>query len=942
MSTLKSAGGELAEFSKVIARSTAGKPSFFRTGNMIKVFAITLRKIAKFLQKAELKPNGVPIRLVFFLCIAAFSASAQVERPVRVSRETLSVKPDTVSFPPAALSNPSDTTQQPSDSTLVQKKGDIETTINYSATDSIVSSLDGKKIWLYGDAKITYGIIELAADKIVIDYGNNTLTANGTRDSLGQRIGFPVFKNGAEVYETRDIVYNFKSKRAKISEVVTQQGEGIIHGDAVFKNERNELLTRGNIYTTCNLEHPHFAIRSTKVKAILKDKIVSGPFYMEFNSVPIYPMGFAFGMFPSERESKSGIIFPSYGEERRRGFNLRNGGYFFDINEYIKLTITGDLYSKGGHAVRANSNYNKRYAYSGSFSFSYSKTPRTFDKIEDRSFINDYSLNWSHSPQSRGTGRFAASVGAATSTYNLNNNLFLNNIQSNPNAVGNTNRRMQSNVSYSKTFRGTPISFGLNANHSQDLITRRVDLLLPSLTFNVNNLYPFQQKGVSKPGPIENLNVRYTMSGENKITNNLGRIIQAEPSRDSVAAFTVENLSTFWSRGTRSMRHEIPISTSAKVFRYFTLAPSVQYREGWYWQKFAWGFDDNNAIVKLDTIKGFSRVATYSMGASLNTRIYGTVFFKKGKIKALRHVINPSISYNYTPGQYKNQNYFQKLVNAETGLVTYKSRHEGLGGNDANLSESQSIGFGINNNFEMKVKSEKDTVARKVTLLNQLSLASSYNFVADSFNLSPISMSANTNVLNNKLNINAGATLDPYIVQNGFRRNEFAWRNGSLGRITTANIAMSTNLNPAGQKSDAKTQDKIVKSDLSEADKQYMLNNPNNYVDFTIPWNLRVSYSLSYSDPLGIKGTITQTLQFNGDLSLSEQWKVTFNSGFDLKVKQFTQTNLQISRDLHCWTMSLNWTPFGTFTSYDFRINVKSSILQDLKMERRKPFFDNF
>jgi hypothetical protein len=856
-------------------------------------------------------------------------------------RETLTIKKDSLTSIPTPTAS-TDTTKIPNDSTAVQKKGDIETTINYSATDSIVSSLDGKMIWLYGDAKITYGIIELAADKIIIDYANNTLTANGTRDSLGQRIGFPVFKNGSEVYETRDIVYNFKSKRAKISEVVTKQGDGIVHGEAVYKNERNELLTRGNIYTTCDLEHPHFAIRSSKVKAIPKDKIVSGPFHMEFNGVPIYPMGFPFGMFPSERESKSGIIFPSYGEERRRGFNLRNGGYFFDINEYIKLTITGDLYSKGGHAVRVNSNYNKRYAYTGSFSFSYSKTPQSFDKIENKSFINDYSLNWSHSPQSRGTGRFAASVSAATSTYNLNNNLFLNNIQNNPNSLGNNTRNMQSNISYSKTFRGTPISIGLNASHRQDLITRRVELTLPTGSLNVNNIYPFQRKGVSKPGPISNLNIRYTMNGENKITNNLGKIIPARPQVDSIAAFTTDNLNLFWNNATRLMRHEIPVSTSAKVFRYFTLAPSMQYREGWYWQKLAWGFNENNSIVKLDTIKGFSRVGTYSMGASLNTRIYGTVFFKRGKIKAIRHVINPSISYNYTPGQYRNQSYFQKLVNPESGQITYRSRHEGLGGTDANLTESQSIGFGINNNFEMKVKSQKDTVARKITLLNQLSLASSYNIVADSFNLSPISMSANTNVLNNKLNINAGATLDPYVVRNGRRIDEFTWKSGNLGRITGANIALSTNLSPEGQKSDAKTQEKIVSSNLSEADKQHMLNNPNSYVDFSIPWNLRVSYSLGYSNPLGNNSTVIQTLQFNGDLSLSKQWKITYSSGFDLKAKQFTLTNLQIARDLHCWTMALNWTPFGGLTSYDFRISVKSSVLQDLKMERRKPFFDNF
>lgn len=907
---------------------------------MINGFAITLRKIAKISLNAEYNPKGVRIRLsLFFLLFTSLFSFAQVEKPVRAPEKPLPIASDSTGLPIAPAN--ADTTKITPDSLAIQKKSDIETTINYSATDSIVSSLDGKMIWLYGDAKITYGIIELAADEILIDYGKNTLSANGRRDSLGRRIGFPVFKNGAEVYETKDIVYNFKTKRAKISEVVTKQGEGIIHGEAVYKNEKNELLTKGNLYTTCNLEHPHFAIRSTRVKAIPNDKIVSGPFHMEFNDVPIYPMGLPFGMFPAERESKSGIIFPSYGEERRRGFNIRQGGYFFDISEYLKLMIVGDLYSKGGHALRSNINYNKRYAYTGAFNFSYSKTPTTLDQIENRAFQNDYSLNWSHTPQSKGTGRFSASVNAATSTYNLNNNLFGNNIVANSTGISNTQRRMASNVSYGKSFRGTPFSFGINASHNQDLLTRKIDLLLPSLSFNVNNIYPFQRKNVSKPGPIDNLNFRYTMVAQNKVSNNLGRIPYDAPE-DSIAAFTLENIGTFWDRGERGMRHSIPLSTSAKVMRYFTLAPSFNFEEVWYGEKLLWGFNDDGAIVKTDTLKGFNRISQYSGSLSLNTRIYGTVNFRKGKVKAIRHVVNPSVSYSYRPDFSDNTAYFTKLTNPETGKVTYKSLHEGFMYGGASLGQNQSMGFSINNNLEMKVKSETDTVARKISLLNQLSLGSSYNFLADSFKLAPFNLSANTNVLNNKLNINVSATLDPYTYVAGRRIDTYAWKSGGLGRITNANMALGTNLNPKGQDSDVKSQEKIAKSDMSEADKQYLLNDPSHYVDFSIPWNLRINYNLSYNNSILNPDDIKQSLQFSGDLSLSEQWKIQFNSGYDFEAKQLTQTNIKILRDLHCWTMSLDWTPFGYYTSYNFRINVKSSVLQDLKMERRKNFFDNF
>lgn len=863
-----------------------------------------------------------------------------MEKPVSAPTKPLPVVADTSKI---AAPLAKDTLTVKTDTLVQQKKGDIETTINYSATDSIVSTLDGKKIWLYGDAKITYGAIELAADEILIDYGNNTLSANGKRDSLGRRIGFPVFKNGAEVYETKDIVYNFKSKRAKISEVVTKQGDGIIHGSAVFKNEKNELLTKGNKYTTCNLEHPHFSIRSSKVKAIPNDKIISGPFHMEFNDVPVYPLGFAFGMFPSERESKSGIIFPSFGEEKRRGFTIRQGGYFFDISEYVKLMIVGDLYSKGGHAMRANVNYNKRYAYTGAYSFSYSKTPLSDDKIEDRSFQNDYLLNWSHSPQSKGTGRFSASVNAATSTYNTNNNLYNNNISQGTNNINNTSSRLSSNISYSKTFKKIPLSLGINANHNQNLETRRVDLLLPALSANVNNIYPFQRKNSTATGPLQNLNFRYTMTAQNKITNNLGPIPYDAP-KDSIADFSAENFSTFWENGNRGMKHTIPLQTSLKVLRFFTLSPAASYEETWYGEKLVWGFNQEGAIVKTDTLKGFNRVSNYYGGLSLTTRIYGTVLFKKGKIKAIRHVVNPSVSYSIKPDFSQNEEYFQKLIDPETGRVTYKARHEGFGiPSGLSLGESQSMSFSLNNNLEAKVKSKDDTVARKVMLLNQLSFNSGYNFLADSFKLAPIGLSANTNVLNNKLSINATATLDPYVyTATGRRINTYAWNEGSLGRITNAMVALGTNLNPKGQESDVESKEKIAKSNLSEADKQYFLNDPNNYVDFSIPWNLRINYSLSYTNNTSNPNDIKQTLQFGGDLSLSEQWKIQFNSGYDFEAKKLTQTNLKIMRDLHCWTMSLDWTPFGYYTSYNFRINVKSSVLQDLKMERRKNFIDNF
>ncbi|MEO6105709.1 MAG: putative LPS assembly protein LptD [Cyclobacteriaceae bacterium] len=933
---------------------------------MLYVFAIPLPKIVNFsLKPKDLTINSGLVRhsfifIIVFLLVAV-STVAQVENPIKNPAGTLPVRQDTTQVLPDTIPNTSDSLNIQNDS-IPRAKGDIETTINYTARDSIRASIDGKLIWLYGNAKITYGSIELEAEEITIDYGKSTMTAHGVRDSLGNRVGFPVFKNGAELYETKDIVYNFKTGRARISEVVTKQDESILHGETVFKNENNELLSLHNTFTTCNLEHPHFSIRSTKTKAIPNDKIVSGPFYVVFNDIPL-PAGFLFGMFPAQRESKSGIIGPSYGEERRRGFNFRNGGYFFDISEYIKLSLTGDLYSKGGHAIYANSTYMKRYAYNGNFNFSYSKN-RLGQNIEDSDVSNDFRLMWSHSPQSKGTGRFAASVNAATATFNQNNNLMYgtaNELASN--SISNISTKLSSNVSYSKRFAGTPFSMGINLSHSQDLQTRLVDLPLPNVSLNMTNLYPFQRKG--KTSFLDNFSLGYSMTGTNRITNNLGRLTPESP-RDSIAPFTFDNLPLFLKNGRKGVRHSIPLSYSFKALKFFTLSPSVNYEEKWYFEKLNWKYVQDektgNYSAKADTIPGFNRVANYSLSIGVNTRVYGMYFFKSGKVKAIRHVINPSISLGLTPDFSKNPEYFN-IINRPVGpglpyepTVEYKARHEGFVYGPSGLGKAGSVSFGIGNNLEMKVKGEKDTVERKVMLLNNLSLSSSYNLMADSFKLSTIGLSANTNILDNTININLSASLDPYnyvrtsdgegkITER--RVDAYAWKGGGIGRITTATLALNTNLNPSMRKKENETREKVVKSDIPEEDKQHIIENPNSYIDFDIPWSLNLGYNLNYRRPITRNADkiqpaeVIQTLQVSGDLSVSEKWKITYNTGYHFESKEFTQTNVGISRDLHCWQMNLTWVPFGRFQSYNFTIAVKASVLQDLKLERRRPFLDN-
>ncbi|HEY9045564.1 MAG TPA: putative LPS assembly protein LptD [Ohtaekwangia sp.] len=897
--------------------------------------------------------NSPPVQrlsVVILFIIISFASYAQVEPAVKTPGDILRLKSDSVINTPTDTIPPVKADTLKADSLKTPPKGDIETTINYSAKDSIRATLDNQMVWLYGQAKIVYGDIELEAEEIVIDYANNTLTAHGRRDSLGQRIGYPVFKNGPELYETKDIVYNFKTKRARISEVVTQQGEGYLHSQAAFKNEKNEILSIHNSYTTCNLEHPHFRIRATKTKAIPNDKIVAGPFYMEFNDIPL-PLGFLFGMFPSPRKSASGIIVPSYGEERRRGFNLRGGGYFFDISEYMKLALTGDIYSKGGHALYANSSYLKKYHYSGSLNFAYSKNPDSDDKIETQNFTKDFRLTWSHSPQSKGTGRFSASVNAATSTFNKNN--YINTLTQSTTTLSNISTKLSSNISYSKKFSGTPFTLGLNMSHNQDLVTKNVDLSLPTMTLNMTNIYPFQKKSGGTSGPLDNFSISYSMAASNRVTNNLGRLT-TDATKDSIAPFTFNNFGTFFANGKKGMRHSLPMSFSFKALRYFTISPSVTYDEKWYGEKQVWKVE-NGTIVKDYMEHGFNRIANYSFSTSLTTRMYGTYFIKRSKIKAIRHIVNPSISLGYTPDFTKNSNYFQKIEDpgyaAGSGKYVYKSYHDGFVYGGSNTGKSGSIGFSLGNNLEAKVQGVEDSVARKVMLLNNLSFSTSYNLIADSFKLAPISMAANTNILDNTLNLNLSATLDPYNYRmfpvegeepEERRTKYYAWQSGHIGRITSATLAMSTNLNPKKRNKNTTSREKIAKSQLPQQEKDFLIQNPDAYIDFDIPWSLNVSYNVSYTHTVNNDPAVVQTVTANGDLSLSQYWKITYSTGYHFESKEFTQTNLGISRDLHCWALHLNWTPFGRFQSFNFTINVKASILQDLKLERRKSFYDTF
>jgi hypothetical protein len=909
---------------------------------------ITLRKVVNFLQHGKhlLTSTGKDVVARFIVFLVVFALFQQVHAQVKPEKKPL----------------PTDSTKAKQDSTKT-KKGDIESTIVYSAEDSIISELTTKIVKLYGNAKVTYGQINLDAEEIIIDYEKSTITANGKRDSTGKLVGFPVFKDGNETYETKGMVYNFKTKKASITEVVTKQGEQIMHGQKVFKNEKNEIYTINNGFTTCDLADPHYRIVSKRAKAITGDKMISGPFYMEFNHVPT-PLGFAFGMFPSQKQSQSGIIVPTYGEEQTRGFFLRRAGYYFHVNDYFDLTLTADVYAKGSTALYLNSNYISRYKYSGTVAFSFSNNNYSAS-IEKQDIRKDFSLTWSHAPRSKGTARFAASVNAATSTNNTNNLLGMG--QTNLAMIQNSNmqRKASSNISFSKSFPGTPVSLAMNMRHSQDFSTRRVDLSLPDLSLNVNNIYPFKK---AQARILQNFQFKYTMNATNQINNDLGLIAKNTDGslRDSIGAFNTQNLPIYFQNANKGARHQIPFSTSFKILKFFTITASASYNELWYFDKIVWGTAPANNLtlgtqaIKLATVHQFNRESFYNLSMGFTSRIYGTHLAKRptARIRAIRHLITPNVGFSYSPDfSDPKYGYYQKIGLTDGNGKPYtvlKSIHEGYIYGTAPSGRSESMSIGIGNTVEMKVRKPKDTVDRKVSLLNNLSLGTSYNFLADSFKLAPISLTANSNILDNKVNINLGATLDPYQYRNGrtgidthdqpiyshVRVSRYAWDAGQIGRITNANLAFSTNLSKKGKKKDAEDREKIGKSNATQADKDYLMKHPDMYVDFTVPWNLRLSYNVSYSRSTG-NALITQSANFSGDVSLSEKWKITYSAGYDFVQRQITMTTLGLSRDLHCWQMNLSWIPFGKFQSYTFNIGIKSSLLRDLKLNRTRSFTDS-
>lgn len=791
---------------------------------------------------------------------------------------------------------------------------DFKSKVEYHAKDSVVYDLRGGMVYLFGNAWIVYEDIRLEADYIDISFDSKVLTAHGLPDSTGRIAGKPLFKQGADEFRAEHLRYNFNTKRGKITDITTKDGDSYIHGATVKKEPDNTTFIRNGYYTTCEDPHPHYYLKSAKIKVIPNNKVVTSSADMYIMDVPT-PVAIPFGFFPNRKGRSSGILFPQYGESQQLGFFLRNGGYYLGLNDHFDLALTGDIYSRGSWRANAYSNYAWRYKASGNVSVNYSNTRISRPEFPDYRLEEAFFLRWSHiqDPKLNPGTSFTANVNAGSSTF------YQFNLSNSNNFLTNT---FQSSIAWARNWTGKPFNLAVSLAHSQNTQTRDINLSLPSATFNVARQTPFRRKSaMGSQKWYEKIGVGLTTSFLNSIS-----------TKDTLL-FTRQSLEEF----RYGMQHSVPVNTSFTVAKYFTVSPGISYTERWYLRSIRKSWDPELQQVQTDTVDGFKAARDFAFSTSMNTRLYGIVQFRKGAIAAIRHVMTPTVGFSWRPdfsdpgfGNYKS-------VQADsTGRTSLYSIYEGTVFGGPGAGKSTLLNFSLDNNFEMKVRQKTDTalVEKKVKLLESLSLNTSYNFAADSLRLAPVNMAGRATILD-KVSLFLAAGFDPYAVTDeGVRINTFELnKSGKLARFTSGNF--SVNFNILKRKKELKSE-KLSEDELSEVRRE-----SERYVDFNVPFTLNVGYNFFYVNNVLVPDQITQTLNFNGDIQLTPAWKFTYNSGYDFEQKDISYTSLGIYRDLHCWEMSLNWVPFGFQQNFFFQINVKSSMLQDLKLTRKNDRFDN-
>jgi hypothetical protein len=836
--------------------------------------------------------------------------------------------------------------------------GAIDSKITYQAAELIKRDIINKRFILTKNAVINYGDLEIKADSIVINMNTNLLFAIGRKDTTGKVVGKPAFKQGSNQFECDELTYNFKTKKALIKNIVTKQDAGLLHSAFTKLLEDGTSNISRSTYSTCDADTPHFYINLPKARVYPGKKIISGPGNLVLEGIPL-PLAIPFGFFPIQtKRAESGLIIPRYGEERVRGFALTEGGYYFAISDYFDLTLKGSLWANGSWLGNIMTDYKKLYKYSGSFSFSYANNISGHQGLQDYSKVANYSVAWTFAQDAKASpgSRFAASVNMSSSGYDQSNSYNVND---------HVTTTRQSSISYSKSWDGTPFNFSISANHSQNVADKSISLDLPQASFNMGRIYPFKSKnstGTSKWW--EEIQLSYSASMDNKIS-----------TKDSLL-FT----SAVWKNMRNGFKQDIPLSLLIRPFKNFSISPSLTYSGVLYTQKIIKTFDPNyfnpalnktQPTVVNDTLHGFfyGQAINPTISASFNPQLFGTYDFTEKspnlRIQQIRHVIKPSIGFSFTPSFAGLSSKMYRQVQVDTfpdNISSYSVFDGNIYGTPSLSSKSGNISLSLVNILEAKVLQRNDTTGKpkKIKLIDNFSITTAYNIFADQFRWAPIAMQIRTTLMNN-INVSANSSFSLYGTDSiGQPINKFLFvQNHRLMRLTNFSTSVDFSLSDLFKKSKDKS---TSGSNASQAGYQGVQGNmgtpaPDSkkqqptgaagqkdaygYPVFDMPWTFNVSYSLNYI-PSIIKTTIDQTLSFRGSVTVTKKMSATFQSGYDFNAKKITMTNIGITRDLHCWDMSLNWVPNGTLQSWNFLIRVKAAVLGDLKYERRKDFHDTY
>jgi LPS-assembly protein len=903
-------------------------------------------------QLYKFKPNYflIPLLTAVIFCSVPWKSAANgvnddfFYSPLTIFADTTKpLRPDSIKN---TIQSSSDTTKLPGkDSAIIStvdtfsikiSKDSLDAPLNYEAEDSVVVLIKNQKILLYGKTKIEYTDIVLTAPQVEVDQKTQVVTAVNSKDSSGTVKETAHFKSGESEFTSDTIRYNFKSQVGLTKNTYTQQGEILVIGGVAKKVNATTTFVKGARFTTCLLDEPHFGFVTPRMKVVNKKLAVSGPAHPEFEGVPV-PIYIPFGFYPLSQGRHSGLLPPQFTTNEQFGLGLEGLGYYKVLSDYWDARIYGNIYSYGGWSINVNPTYRKRYRYNGAFNISMQTTKFNFKGDPDFLKNKSYFITWNHSVDSKarpGT-TFSASVNAGSTKYNQ--------LVPNSNQI-NFQNQLGSSITYAKSWAGKPYNLSISANHNQNSNTRLINVSLPDVGFAVSTLYPFQNKNSEgTPKWYQKLGIGYNGNFRNQVS-----------FYDT--AFKLKDLIDTLQWGAQ---HSFPLTMSLPPILggAVIVSPSVSYSQVWIAQKFRRKW--NTANQKVDTIitKGFFTDHQAQFSLNFNTAIFGTYQFKKSRIVAIRHVVRPSIGFNYKPDLSKQHFYTDTI---SSGLAYRFSEFEGGLYSGFGEGKTGGLSFQLDNNLEMKWRSKKDTgdnAIKKIKLIDGYGFSTGYNFLRDSMKLDMFNIYLRATLFD-KISITANSVLDPYQAnERGIDINKYAWEGGKfkLGRLTYGSVSISTNFKskPKDPKKEElrkkQSEERLNDPNLIADQRQllnYMQNNPADFIDFNIPWQVNLSYSLSFANRLkadytGFEKDFTSNINFSGSFNLTPKWNFSANGYFDFDLRKLQTFQMSINREMHCWQLSINVTPVGLYRSFNFTVSPKSSLLQDLKINRTR-FFSNF